>query len=108
MRLSTHHHQRLLPAAAVATLALCGGGHFAAAEKYAGAQKPILGGGARVEDGGGKGPLTEEFGTFVEGLLAEWHVPGLAIGVVDGNDTWTEVCTCSDMYGIWLAGGFWR
>lgn len=52
------------------------------------AQKPISGGGGGGEE---QGPLTEEFGSYIEGLLEEWHVPGLAIGVVDGDDTYTEV-----------------
>lgn len=93
MRPSARHHHLLAAAAA----ALWGGGLLSVAHEAAGhAQKPMVsegGGGrgeARVADDGGS-PLTKEFGKFIEGLLEEWHVPGLALGVVDGDDTWTEV-----------------
>ncbi|KAH8892999.1 beta-lactamase/transpeptidase-like protein [Thozetella sp. PMI_491] len=42
--------------------------------------------------GGGASPcpLNEEFDKLVEDLLEEWHVPGLAIAVIDGDSTWTK------------------
>ena len=36
-------------------------------------------------------PLTKDFGTYVYELLDVYHVPGIAIGVVDGEDIYTEV-----------------
>lgn len=74
---------------------LCAGQLVAAELGKAGAQQAIAqGNGNERKDkanGEGKGPLTEEFRKYVDGLLEEWHVPGFAIGVVDGDDTWTEV-----------------
>lgn len=39
----------------------------------------------------GKNPLTRDFRRKVVRWLGRWHVPGLAVGVVDGDDTWTQV-----------------
>lgn len=41
--------------------------------------------------GGSEGPLTRDFRRKVNHWLGEWHVPGLAVGVVDGDQTWTRV-----------------
>jgi len=38
-------------------------------------------------------PLNEEFEKLVKENLEKWHIPGLAIGVVDGDETFTEVCS---------------
>jgi hypothetical protein len=38
-----------------------------------------------------KNPFTEKFADFVAQALQDWHVAGLAISVVDGNDTFAEV-----------------
>ncbi|CAN8098298.1 unnamed protein product [Discula destructiva] len=35
-------------------------------------------------------PLTRDFRRKVMHWLGEWHVPGLAVGVVDGDETWTQ------------------
>lgn len=31
------------------------------------------------------------FEKYVEGQMSKWHVPGLAIALLDGNRTWTKV-----------------
>lgn len=36
-------------------------------------------------------PFSADFDDFVEGLLKEWHAPGLAIAVVHENQTWAKV-----------------
>lgn len=36
-------------------------------------------------------PFTPDFDTLVEGLLQEFHVPGLSIAVVHGDETFTKV-----------------
>jgi hypothetical protein len=36
-------------------------------------------------------PLNTSFEKFVYSTLQKWHVPGVAIGVVDGEHTWAEV-----------------
>lgn len=36
-------------------------------------------------------PFTKEYEKHVGELLEKWHVPGVAIGIVDGDDIWTEV-----------------
>ncbi|KAJ5127047.1 beta-lactamase/transpeptidase-like protein [Penicillium atrosanguineum] len=35
-------------------------------------------------------PLSSSFATLVQRTLDRWHVPGMAIAVVDGEDTWAE------------------
>lgn len=51
-----------------------------------GIQKPLPAGSKE-----GKSPFTDEFGKHVDRLLEKWHVPGMAIGVVDKDNIWTEV-----------------
>ena len=36
-------------------------------------------------------PLDETFDAFVQTLLQEWHVPGMSIAVVDGDQTFAKV-----------------
>lgn len=36
-------------------------------------------------------PFTSEFDEFVQHLLLTWHVPGLAIAVIDGTSTFSKV-----------------
>lgn len=36
-------------------------------------------------------PLNASFEKSVYSALQKWHVPGVAIGVVDGDQTWAEV-----------------
>lgn len=36
-------------------------------------------------------PLNTVFEKLVHSTLQKWHVPGVAIGVVDGDHTWAEV-----------------
>lgn len=40
---------------------------------------------------GSSSPFDEEFNAYVHGLLDKWHVPGVAVAVVDGDDIWSEV-----------------
>ncbi len=62
-------------------LLLCAGAGAAASSST---QKPLPAGGS---------VLTEDFAKRVADTLAKWHVPGMAIAVVDGADTWAEVST---------------
>ncbi|RYP15144.1 hypothetical protein DL765_005883 [Monosporascus sp. GIB2] len=39
---------------------------------------------------GKENPLDENFGKTVRKALEKWHVPGLSIAVIDGDDTWAE------------------
>lgn len=39
----------------------------------------------------GNNPLHGEFTRIVNQTLDIWHVPGMSIGVVDGDDMWAEV-----------------
>ncbi|KUI69533.1 Penicillin-binding protein 4 [Cytospora mali] len=61
--------------------ALCAG-RIVSAE---GPQKPL-----QSNDKEGGNPFTDEFGKHADELLKKWHVPGMAIGVVDGDNIWTE------------------
>lgn len=54
-------------------------------------QEVLSGGGMAGEGNGGDGPLNEEFGAFTRERLERWHVPGIAVAVVDGEETWTQV-----------------
>lgn len=38
-------------------------------------------------------PLNTTFEKLVNSTLQKWHVPGVAIAVVDGDHTWAEVPT---------------
>jgi hypothetical protein len=38
-----------------------------------------------------KNPLNEDFKLLAKEQLEKWHVPGIAISVVDGDETWAEV-----------------
>jgi CubicO group peptidase (beta-lactamase class C family) len=40
------------------------------------------------------GPLNGEFSRLVQETLEMWHVPGVAVAVVDGDKTWTKVGAC--------------
>lgn len=40
---------------------------------------------------GNDNPLNQNFKEFVEKALEEWHLPGVAVAVVDGDETWAEV-----------------
>lgn len=53
-------------------------------------QEVLSGGGMAGEGNGGDGPLNEEFGAFTRERLERWHVPGIAVAVVDGEETWTQ------------------
>lgn len=39
----------------------------------------------------GVGPFREKFAQLVNETLDMWHVPGLTIAVVDGENVWAEV-----------------
>ncbi|KAI0888186.1 beta-lactamase/transpeptidase-like protein [Annulohypoxylon maeteangense] len=41
-------------------------------------------------EGRGDNPLDEGFAAFTRAALERWHVPGIAVAVVDGEETWTE------------------
>lgn len=55
-------------------------------------QNNFASGGHDKSAGRKSSPFTDAYKKRVEDLLEEWHVPGVAIGVVDGDDVWTEVC----------------
>lgn len=46
-------------------------------------QKPL-----KIEE---KLPFTTDFDAFTSNLLDRWHVPGLAIAIIDKNDTYSKV-----------------
>lgn len=41
-----------------------------------------------------KSPLTDEFDALVYSNLDYWHVPGISVAVVDGNETFSKVSQC--------------
>lgn len=36
-------------------------------------------------------PLNEDFAKLVQSTLDKWHIQGVAIAVVDGDETWADV-----------------
>ena len=40
-------------------------------------------------------PLDEKFNDLVRRTMDSWHVPGLSIAVVDGDDTYSQVLNFS-------------
>jgi CubicO group peptidase (beta-lactamase class C family) len=36
-------------------------------------------------------PFHPNFNTFVDELMSDWHIPGLAIAVIHENKTWSKV-----------------
>lgn len=38
-----------------------------------------------------RSPFTPEFNEQVNHLLDRWHVPGLSVAIVDGNETFSKV-----------------
>lgn len=35
-----------------------------------------------------------ELNQYIDDLMERWHIPGLAVAVVDGDDTWAKVDGC--------------
>lgn len=45
-----------------------------------------------LKNGSGKSsPLNAKLEELVKDSLKQWHVPGISIGVVDGDEMWAEV-----------------
>ncbi len=55
------------------------------------AKQPLPGAFSAPTEGHNASPFTKDFNALVEELLEEWHVPGMAIAVVDGDETWSKV-----------------
>lgn len=51
-------------------------------------QQRLPGGDAGQQE---QSPFDDEFEALVTETLAAWHVPGVAVAVLDGDATWTEV-----------------
>ncbi|KAH8891646.1 beta-lactamase/transpeptidase-like protein [Thozetella sp. PMI_491] len=45
---------------------------------------------------GSSNPLNDDFAKFVHELLEHWHVPSAAVGIVDGDHTWTKANVASN------------
>lgn len=55
------------------------------------ASEQVLLHGQQHQHGESHGPFDTAFERLVNKTLEYWHVPGMSIGVVDGNNTWTRV-----------------
>ncbi|KAI1458097.1 beta-lactamase/transpeptidase-like protein [Annulohypoxylon moriforme] len=53
-------------------------------------EQKVMGGSGNGKGGGGNNPLDNDFAAFARAALERWHVPGIAVAVVDGEDTWVE------------------
>lgn len=60
-------------------------------------QKPITG---TKKGNDSLNPFTDTFSKFARDLLEEWHVAGTAIGVIDGDDIFAQVCA-RQLSGAW-------
>ncbi|OAR02780.1 hypothetical protein LLEC1_07920, partial [Akanthomyces lecanii] len=58
---------------------------FAHAAQGSGSQKPVL-----LKNGSSGNPLNGDIAKFVAESLDTWRVPGMAVGVVDGDHIYTE------------------
>lgn len=65
---------------------------FVTAVSYEQASQRPLNGATPQLTVAGETPFNEDFAGFVDEALEYWHVPGMAIGVIDGNRTFTKVC----------------
>ncbi|KAI5866381.1 hypothetical protein GGS23DRAFT_556856 [Durotheca rogersii] len=54
-----------------------------------GADEPRKAGGGRAAERGN--PLDADFAAFARAALDRWHVPGVAVAVLDGDQIWAEV-----------------
>ena len=43
-------------------------------------------------------PFSHSFDELVSHNLDYWHVPGISIAVVDGNETYSKVCSTLSMH----------
>ena len=75
------------PKTAVVALAACG-------VAYCDGQKPMQNNATGTSKDStptlGKNPLDENFKDYVDDLRDHFHVPGIAVGIVDGEDAYTE------------------
>ena len=55
---------------------------------HAAEQKPII----ASERKNFESPFTEDFSKLANDALKEWHVAGLAISVIDGDEMFAKVC----------------
>lgn len=75
-----------------AVLLLAGAG--AGTDPYHGAQRPLTNGDPGPDGPGQEGAfayMTDELHDFIREMMKKWHVPGMAVGIVDGNNTYTRV-----------------
>lgn len=64
-------------------------------------QKPIT-----EQHGSSKNPLNSDMEEFVLESLDFWRVPGMSVGVVDGDHIYTEVgCRCFSVLDIFQSSG---
>ncbi len=50
-----------------------------------------------IGDEKSSGPFDEAFEKLAHATLDLWHVPGISIAVVDGDDVWAEVSSDSNI-----------
>jgi hypothetical protein len=56
------------------------------------------------------GPLDRNFEKLVNETLELWHVPGVSVAVIDGENTWTKVSPFFELFPIILTTfvGLWH
>jgi hypothetical protein len=47
-----------------------------------------------------RNPLDETFDELVKTLLEEWHVPGMSVAVIDGDQTFAKVGCCCEVFTL--------
>lgn len=63
------------------------------AAKGSDSQKPIV-----QKHGSSGNPLNGDIAKFIQESLDVWHVPGMAVGVIDGDHIYTEVSYTSPAF----------
>jgi hypothetical protein len=57
------------------------------AGEYVAGQTPLH----NATSGANDGPFNRQLDAYIAGLMKQWHIRGLAIAVVEGDDTYSKV-----------------
>ena len=69
-------------------------------------QVPLAANGGLPESRSRGNPLNNQFKEYIDLVREDLHVPGLSIGVVDGDETYLEVS--SPTFFVWGIVGTWH
>ncbi|KAI1208300.1 beta-lactamase/transpeptidase-like protein [Annulohypoxylon truncatum] len=87
MRFATRHYSAALTTA-LALSAAVSARRYPDSDAGSGQKQKVMSGSGRGD--AGSNPLDDDFAAFARAALDRWHVPGIAVAVVDREETWTE------------------